>query len=105
MLSWSNRWWWCRDCSVCWPNDRHQLGWCTARRNHQRRGKDLTFARFVSEEAVGMRGLYVVMLHKVFDETVVGNLSGVWESVHTLANFHIDVVLVDFVFEMVLLQP
>jgi hypothetical protein len=50
-----------------------------------------------------MRGLYISVLRKVLDETVVGNFSGVWESVHVLANFHIDVVLVDFVFELILL--
>ena len=51
----------------------------------------------MGEETVGMRGLYISVLRKVLDETVVGNFSGVWESVHVLANFHIDVVLVDFV--------
>ena len=44
-----------------------------------------------------MRGLYL-------DETVVGNLSGVCESIHAFANFHIDVILVDFVFELILMH-
>ena len=51
----------------------------------------------MGEETVGMRGLYISVLRKVLDEMVVGNFPGVWESIHTLANFHIDVVLVDFV--------
>ena len=56
------------------------------------------------EEAVGVRGLGVPMFRKVLDKTVIGNLSGVWESVHALANFRIDVVLVDFVLELILLH-
>lgn len=51
-----------------------------------------------------MRGLYVAVLREVFDETVIGNLSGMWEFIHALANFHIDVVLVDFVCVLILLH-
>ena len=51
-----------------------------------------------------MRGLDIPVFRKVLDETVGGNLSGVWGSVHALANFHIDVVLVDFVLELILLH-
>lgn len=69
--------------------------------NNQREGDGTSL---VFEETGCVFRLVVARGREMFDEPIVGNFAGLWEAIHAFTNLDVNVAIVDFVREVVLVH-
>ena len=63
---------------------------------------ELDGSRIMGEESRRVWKLVVSMLGETFLEELVGEDPGLWEAIHTLPDFHVNMPLADLAFELVM---